>query len=63
MYAQVFTVTIAEVANCWALIGAAFEGAVGNHGRYIPLITGIVLASLFFGVYHLGHTLPLTNHR
>jgi membrane protease YdiL (CAAX protease family) len=61
VYAQVFTVTIAEVAICWALIGAAFEGAVRNHGRAVPLITGIVLASLFFGVYHLGHSPPFNQ--
>jgi hypothetical protein len=33
VYAQVFTVTVAEVTICWALIGATFEGAVRDRGR------------------------------
>jgi hypothetical protein len=60
-FAQVLTVSIAEVVVCWALIGATFEGLTRTRGRWVALIVGIVAADLFFGVYHFAHSAPFNQ--
>lgn len=59
--AQVFTVTIAEIAVCWALIGSVVEGTLRNQGTFPALVAGIVSASLLFGIYHIGHSPPFNT--
>jgi hypothetical protein len=60
-FAQVLTVSIAEVVVCWALMGATFEGLTRTRGRWVSLIVGIVVADLFFGVYHFAHSAPFNQ--
>ena len=61
VYAQVFTVTIAEIAVCWALIGSTIEGVLQSRGRIPAIIVGIIGASLLFGIYHIGHSPPFNT--
>ncbi len=58
VYAQVFTVTVAEVAICWGLIGADVEG---TRGRIGGIGGGIILAAVFFGFYHIAHSPPFNQ--
>ncbi len=59
VYAQVFTVTIAEITVCWAAIGSSVEGFFSGRGRIPALTGGIIAASLLFGVYHIAHSPPI----
>ena len=61
VYAQVFTVTIAEITICWAAIGSSVEGFFSGRGRIPALTGGIVAASLLFGVYHIAHSPPFNR--
>ena len=61
LYAQVFTGTVAEIAVCWVVIGASFEGFTRKHGRVVSIIVGIIVASILFGVYHIGHSPPFNQ--
>ncbi len=59
IYAQVLTVSVAEVVVCWAVIGASFEALARNKGKVISLLAGILAASISFGIYHFAHS-PLS---
>ncbi|MDT8358201.1 MAG: CPBP family intramembrane glutamic endopeptidase [Methanomicrobiaceae archaeon] len=59
--AQVFPVTIAEIAVCWAVIGSVLEGVLKPRGGWLATIAAIIVASLLFGVYHLGHSPPFNQ--
>lgn len=61
VYAQVLTVTIAEIAVCWAMIGSVVEGNLLKKGRIIALAAGIFVASALFGIYHIGHSPPFNQ--
>lgn len=61
VFAQVLTVSIAEVVVCWALIGGMSEGLTRRYGRWLSLIIGIVAADLLFGAYHLAHSAPFNQ--
>jgi hypothetical protein len=61
VYAQVFTVTIAEIAVCWAVMGSISEGMVRNRGRIVAMIAGIIVASVLFGLYHFAHSPPFNQ--
>jgi hypothetical protein len=61
VYAQVFTVTIAEIAVCWAVIGSVVEGTLKNRGRILAIIAGIIAASVLFGLYHFAHSPPFNQ--
>jgi hypothetical protein len=61
VYAQVLTVSVAEVVVCWAVIGASFESLARNEGKIISLLAGILAASFSFGIYHFAHSPPF-NH-
>ncbi|MDD1678504.1 MAG: hypothetical protein LUO93_04890 [Methanomicrobiales archaeon] len=43
------------------MIGATFAGAMGDRGKIVSMITGIVLSGVFFGAYHLGHSPPFNQ--
>src|SRR5512139_2900693 len=45
VYAQVLTVTIAEVAICWGMIGSITEGTLREKGRIVATTGGILVAS------------------
>ncbi len=61
IYSQVLTVTIAEVAVCWAVIGSITEGSLQEKGWIVALAGGILSASFLFGIYHLGHSPPFNQ--
>ena len=61
IYAQVFSVTIAEIAVCWAVIGSVLEGTLKPRGGWLATGAAIIVASLLFGVYHLGHSPPFNQ--
>ncbi len=57
-YTQVLPVSIAEVLVCWVLVGTSFESLTGSRGTVRSVLAGIVAATLFFSVYHIGHSAP-----
>ncbi len=61
VYAQVLTVSIAEVVVCWGVIGASFESLARNKGKVISLLAGILAASFSFGIYHFAHSPPFNQ--
>jgi hypothetical protein len=61
VYAQVFTVTIAEIAVCWAVIGSVTEGLLKPRGRILAIIAGVIAASVLFGLYHFAHSPPFNQ--
>ena len=61
VYAQVLTVSVAEVVVCWAVIGAGFESLTRNKGKVISLLTGIFAAGISFGLYHFAHSPPFNQ--
>ena len=60
-FAQVLTVTIAEIVVCWCVIGTVFESVTRDRGTYVSLLVAIVTASVLFGVYHFGHSPPFNS--
>jgi len=61
VYAQVFTVTIAEIAVCWIVVGSITEGVLSTKGKVVALIGGILLSSILFGIYHFAHSPPFNQ--
>lgn len=61
IYAQVFSVTIAEITVCWAVIGSVLEGVLQPRGGWLATGAAIIVASLLFGVYHFGHSPPFNQ--
>lgn len=61
VYAQVFGVTIAEVAVCWVVVGSIAKGVVSGKGKVIPIASAMLLSSILFGVYHLAHSPPFNQ--
>src|SRR5918993_3069051 len=61
-YAQVLVGSIAEVLVCWAVIGSLSQSVLQEgRGRWLSLIFAAVIASVFFGVYHLAHSPPFNQ--
>jgi hypothetical protein len=60
-FVQVLTVSIAEIVVCWALVGASFEALAKSKGKFLSLLVGIVAATIFFSVYHIGHSAPFNQ--
>lgn len=61
VFAQVLTVSVAEVVICWAVIGAGFESLTRSKGKVISLLAGIFAASISFGIYHFAHSPPFNQ--
>jgi hypothetical protein len=61
VYAQVFTVTIAEIAVCWVVVGSITEGVLSTKGKVVALVGGIFLSSILFGAYHFAHSPPFNQ--
>lgn len=59
-YAQVFSVSVAEVLVCWALMGGVLKGAFGT-SRWASVTGAALVASLLFGVYHFAHSPPFNS--
>ena len=60
-YCQVLVVSIAEVLVCWAVVSAAMESLLQQHGRVMARTTAAVSASVLFGFYHFAHSAPFNN--
>jgi hypothetical protein len=60
-YVQVLSVSIAEVVVCWALVGVSFEWLTKSSGKFLSVLIGIVTATIFFSVYHIGHSAPFNQ--
>ncbi|MCM2466853.1 hypothetical protein [Methanoculleus oceani] len=60
-FAQVFPTSVAEVFVCWTAIGMVSESLAQPAGKYLALVTGIVTATVFFGVYHIAHSPPFNT--
>ncbi|WAC04307.1 MAG: CPBP family intramembrane metalloprotease [Methanoregula sp.] len=61
IYAQVFTVTVAEIAVCWIVVGSIIEGVLSQKGKGIAVMSGILLSSILFGIYHFAHSPPFNQ--
>jgi len=61
VYAQVFTVTIAEIAVCWIVLGSITEGVFAAKGKIVALVGGMLLSAILFGVYHFAHSPPFNQ--
>jgi hypothetical protein len=57
-FAQVLPVSIAEVLVCWSVVGAAAGSCFARRSDMLRHITGALVASLLFGVYHVAHSPP-----
>jgi len=60
-YAQVLTVSVAEIMVCWAAVGTSFKSSARKFGEIQAVLMGITAASIFFGVYHLAHSPPFNE--
>ncbi len=61
VYAQVITVSVAEIIVCWGVIGASFEALTSIKGRAISMLVGIFAADFLFGIYHFAHSPPFNQ--
>lgn len=60
-FAQVLTVSIAEVVVCWAIVGSSFESLFKEKGTLVSLVVAIISASILFGIYHFSHSPPFSS--
>ena len=60
-YSQVLVGSIAEILVCWAVVGSVSQVLLQDRGRWISLILAAIIASVFFGVYHFGHSPPFNT--
>jgi hypothetical protein len=56
-FAQTLTASIAEILVCWVVLGAALEALLARW-RHAGTIAAAIIASLAFGLYHIGHSPP-----
>jgi hypothetical protein len=59
VYAQVLTVSIAEIIVCWGVIGVSFEALSRTRGRVVSIFVGILMADFLFGIYIISLTARL----
>lgn len=57
-FAQVWVVSVAEVAVCWGLVGTTVLIALRSWSRTLAYLVAAAVASLLFGVYHFAHSAP-----
>lgn len=60
-FAQVFPTSVAEVFVCWTAVGMVSESLARPAGDYLAVAAGIVMATVFFGVYHVAHSPPFNT--
>ena len=60
-FAQVWTVSAAEIMVCWAVVGAVTEDLLQDRGDVLSMIAAALVASALFGVYHIGHSPPFNR--
>jgi hypothetical protein len=62
-FAQVWTVSAAEVVICWSVVGSAIEAALHHQGVRAASVIAALVASLLFGLYHIAHSPPFNSPR
>ena len=60
-FSQVLVVSAAEVAVCWAVVGASVEALLKPRGRAISITGAALVASTLFGIYHFAHSAPFNT--
>ena len=60
-FAQVLVVSTAEVVVCWAVVGNVVRESFRNRSTYLGGVTGTLVASILFGVYHFAHSPPFNT--
>jgi len=60
-FAQVWTVSAAEIMVCWAVVGAVTEELLRDRSELLAVIAAALVASVLFGVYHIGHSPPFNS--
>ena len=61
VYAQVLSVSIAEIIVCWGVIGVSFEAMTRTRCRVVSMLIGILTADFLFGIYHFAHSPPFNQ--
>ena len=62
-FAQVWVVSVAEIAVCWGLVGATLYVALRRWSRAGAYGIATIAASVLFGVYHFAHSAPFNEVR
>lgn len=60
-YAQVLTVSIAEIVVCWVVVGGAVYAATRSRGELVGIVAAVVGSAIVFGVYHFAHSPPFNT--
>jgi hypothetical protein len=60
-FCWVLPVSIAELLVCWALVGVSFERLFQPKGRALSILAGILVADIFFALYHFAHSPPFNQ--
>ena len=60
-FAQVLTVSLAEVMVCWAVVGTVTEAVLQARGFPYPTVVAALVASVVFGIYHIAHSPPFNS--
>ncbi|MBI1733893.1 MAG: hypothetical protein HYR51_01855 [Candidatus Rokubacteria bacterium] len=63
VFAQVLTVSAAEIVVCWSVAGAATAAALRGRGAIVSRLAGALVASALFGVHHVAHSPPFDTAR
>ncbi|HEX5092761.1 MAG TPA: hypothetical protein VFV84_08745 [Burkholderiales bacterium] len=63
VFAQVWTVSVAEVLVCWALVGGTIAARLRSWNRGAAPVIAALAASVLFGVYHFAHSPPFNEPR
>lgn len=53
--------SIAEILVCWAVLGSVSQALLQNRGRWVSVTLAAIIASVFFGAYHFGHSPPFNT--
>jgi hypothetical protein len=63
VFAQVWTVSVAEVLVCWALVGGTIAALLRPWNRAAAPVVAALAASVLFGVSHFAHSAPFNEPR
>jgi len=60
-FAQVLTVSAAEILVCWVVAGSVLTALLQTQGRVIAMAVAALVSSMLFGVYHFAHSPPFNT--